>query len=109
MTDLELHRYRSTRPLRRELLLAGLAAAIIALGSSVEAKVIKWNCTLVANEKGLAPQKDFKMLFALDDVTGKATLIGNLGVADVIAVSGDRAITFLERLSSQRGRPSRVS
>jgi hypothetical protein len=48
----------------------------------------------------VASQKDFKRLFALDDVTGKATLIGNLGVAEVTPVSGDRAITFLERLSS---------
>lgn len=76
--------------------------ATVTLAAPVEAKVIKWNCTysIVSTDKGVAPQKDFRMLFALDEVTGKATLIGNMGVVDVTPVSGERAITFLERLSS---------
>jgi hypothetical protein len=70
------------------------------LGVSAQAKVIKWNCTFptIASPKGIKPQEDFKLLFAFDDLTGKATLIGNNGVSDVFVRQGDRNITILEPL-----------
>jgi hypothetical protein len=72
------------------------------LSHPAHAKVIRWNCTypVVANPNGVTRDQDFSMLFALDNVTGKATLTANNGVVDVAAIPGDRAITFLKRLSS---------
>jgi hypothetical protein len=73
-----------------------------ALGATAQARVIRWNCTfpIVANPNGVARDQDFQMLFALDDTTGKASLTGRNGVAEVAAIAGDRALTFLERLPS---------
>jgi len=42
--------------------------------------------------------ESFRLEFTYDDVADKAFLIGNAGVADVIASHGYEGITFLEKL-----------
>lgn len=88
----------------RSIIGAVAAASLCAafpMGSAA-AKVITWNCAfpLVANPNGVTRDRDFRMLFTLDDVTGKATRIADNGTVDVIVIAGDRAITFVERLPS---------
>jgi hypothetical protein len=79
-----------------------ITAATVMLDAPANAKVIMWQCTfpIVANPNGLIRDQDFKMLFALDDITGKAALIGNNGVTNVTVIAGDRVITFLQQLPS---------
>ena len=52
--------------------------------SHAAAKTSRWNCLfkLRAAAEGLF-RDDFRMEFTYDDVTGKAVMIGNQGVADV--------------------------
>ncbi len=75
---------------------------VLAFVSPTHAKIIKYNCTypLVANPNGIARNQDLKMTFAIDDATGKATLIGDAGTTDVILISGSAGLTFVERQNS---------
>ena len=79
-----------------------LAAAAVMLDAPANAKIIEWSCTypIVANPNGVTRDQDFKMLFALDDVTGKAISTGSNGPKEVTVIAGERVITFLERLPS---------
>ena len=100
----DVRRCRTTRPPVRRIVGAVAAVSLCAalhIGSA-DAKVIKWNCTfpVVANPNGVIRDRDFRILFTLDDVTGKAARIADDGTVDVIVIAGDRAITFVERLLS---------
>jgi hypothetical protein len=66
------------------------------------AKSYKWNCSYpkLASPDGLKAQRDFKLEFAFDDVTGKAVIFANNGVADVDAHIGSEAISFTEKLAT---------
>jgi hypothetical protein len=81
---------------------AAVMAAAAMLGASANAKIIEWHCTypIVANPNGVIRGQDFRMLFALDDATGKATSIHNSVKTDMTVVAGERVITFLERSPS---------
>jgi hypothetical protein len=65
------------------------------------AKNFRWNCvyTVVAAPNGLS-KEEFKLEFLHDDVTGKAVIVGNAGMADVDLHTGYLGITFLEKLPS---------
>jgi hypothetical protein len=80
-----------------------LLATILACGltSPALAKNIKWTCvyTVVAAPKGLS-KEEFKLEFLHDDVTGKAVIVGNAGMADVDLHTGYLGVTFLEKLPS---------
>lgn len=83
--------------------IAWLAATLILLGSSPSAmaKSHKWQCvyTQRASLDGLA-KDNFSVEFAVDDITGKAVIIGNLGMADVEVHNGFSSVTFIERLDT---------
>jgi hypothetical protein len=64
------------------------------------AKSYRWTCvyTQVASPKGLASER-FNLELAFDDITGKAVIIGNQGVAEAEAHIGPLGVTFMEKLS----------
>lgn len=66
------------------------------------AKSYKWSCTYPteASPDGVKAQTNFKLDFAFDDITGKAVLVGNNGVADVDVHIGSEAISFMEKLKT---------
>jgi hypothetical protein len=73
---------------------------VLAISSNaVMAKSYRWQCvyTQTASPQGLGKEQ-YTMEFAFDDITGKAVLIGNLGVADVEAHFGNNGMTFIEKL-----------
>ena len=102
-SDHQARAYRTARPLARTIIgpVAAILCAVLYTGSA-EAKIINWNCAfpVVANPNGVTRDQDFRILFALDDATGKAARIGDNGSIDVIVIAGDRAVTFVERLPS---------
>src|SRR6476660_9421692 len=79
-----------------------MTAAAVMLDAPANAKIIEWFCTypIVANPNGVTGDQDFRMLFALDDVTGKALSTGSNVAKEVTVIAGERVITFLERLPS---------
>jgi hypothetical protein len=82
---------------------AWLTATLMLLGflPSAMAKSHTWQCvyTQRASPDGLA-NDNLSLEFAVDDITGKAVIIGNLGVADVEAHHGSSSVTFIERLNT---------
>jgi hypothetical protein len=82
-------------------IIAWLAAplVVLAISSNAIAKSYRWQCVYsqYASPKGLA-KEHFTIEFAFDDITGKAVMIGSLGLADVEAHMGNNGITFLEKL-----------
>jgi hypothetical protein len=80
--------------------LALSAMVIGGLSSNVEAKTYRWNCvyTQQASPKGLVKEK-FSLEFAFDDITERAVIIGNQGVADVEVHRGPLSVTFMEKLN----------
>ena len=75
---------------------------LAALGEPSFAKVVNWTCSfpIVANPNGVMRDQDAKAQFTLDDVTGKAQLLGDNGAIDVAVIPGDRVMTFVARLPS---------
>jgi hypothetical protein len=70
------------------------------LSCTAEAKSYRWSCvyTQQASPKGLVNER-MTLEFAFDDITGKAVLIGNLGISDVEVHIGPVSVTFMEKLS----------
>lgn len=62
----------------------------------------RWTCAYSreASPSGIKSVNDFKLEFTFDDVTGKAMLVGNNGLADVDVHVGNGAISFMEKLGS---------
>jgi hypothetical protein len=77
-----------------------LSAVIAGASATAAAKTSRWNClfNLRAAAEGLF-RDDFRMEFAYDDVTGKAVMIGNQGLADVEIHMGPSGVTFSEKLT----------
>ena len=77
-----------------------VSAATVGASATAAAKTSKWNClfNLRAAAEGLF-RDDYRMEFAYDDVTGKAVMIGNQGVADVEIHMGPSGVTFSEKLT----------
>jgi hypothetical protein len=77
-----------------------VSAAIVGASAAAAAKTSKWNCLfkLRAAAEGLF-RDDFRMEFSYDDVTGKAVMIGNQGLADVEIHMGPSGVTFSEKLT----------
>jgi hypothetical protein len=79
--------------------------SVLAIGLTIslplEARGYRWNCdySKIATLDGLKADQ-FKLEFAFDDVTQKAVMIGNNGVADVEFQGGPLGVSFLERLST---------
>ena len=83
------------------VLVAALSVMMVGgVSSSAGAKSHKWNCVYAqrASSEGLA-KEDLKLEFAFDDITGKAMMIGNQGVADVEVHFGNLGVTFMEKLN----------
>jgi hypothetical protein len=82
----------------RVVMLAALA--LCTSPSPAPAKSYRWNCvyTQKASPDGLVKEGNFKLEFAVDDITGKAVMIGSLGLSDVDVHVGPLAITFMEKL-----------
>jgi len=85
---------------RMRLRLAAFAIATIAADPS-NAETLRWSCTYakIATPAGVRADT-FALEFVLDTLTKKAVMIGNAGVADIDAFSGNQGITFQERLGS---------
>ena len=82
---------------------SGYAIIIIILAAlpfSAEAKRFKWDCTYskYASPEGVKNIGDFKIEFAFDDITEKAVMIGNNGLADLDIHAGSYGVTFMEKL-----------
>jgi hypothetical protein len=77
------------------------------LPGRLQAETLRWKCTYtsIATPKGLANEK-FALEFALDNITGKAVLIGNAGMSDVDVFGGSHGLTFQEKLATGAVRPS---
>lgn len=75
------------------------SAATVCASSAAAAKTSRWNClfNLRAAAEGLY-KDNFSIEFVYDDVTSKAVLIGNQGVADVELHVGPSGVTFSEKL-----------
>ena len=84
--------------LTARFVVAGLLAFV---PFEAEAKRYKFDCSYsrYASPEGLKTAEGFQLEFAFDDITGKAVMIGNNGVADVDAHSGSLGITFMEKLN----------
>ena len=76
-----------------------VSAATMCASATAAAKTSRWNClfNLRAAAEGLF-RDNFRMEFAYDEVTGKAVMIGNQGVADVEVHMGPGGVTFSEKL-----------
>ena len=74
----------------------------IAAAPKTEAKIYRYNCsyTQTASPEGVKSTSTFKLEFAFDDMTGKAVLIGNIGMADVEIYVGNWGVTFLEKIAT---------
>jgi hypothetical protein len=70
------------------------------LTSSATAKSYRWNCvyTQQASPKGLVNER-FSLEFAFDDITERAVIVGNQGIADVDVHRGPLSVTFMEKLN----------
>jgi hypothetical protein len=86
------------RPATALVLIA--SAATVGASLSASAKTSRWNClfNLRAAAEGLY-RDVFRMEFAYDDLTGKAVMIGQQGVADVEIHMGSSGVTFSEKLT----------
>ena len=70
-----------------------------ALSMSAEARSYKWSCLFTHRAAPEGVKGDnFKFEFAFDDITGKAVIIGNMGVEDVEIHRGPFGVTFIEKL-----------
>jgi hypothetical protein len=80
-------------------LCAALNVVQMMLPDRLQAETLRWKCTYssMAAPKGLSNEK-FALEFALDNLTGKAVIIGNSGMSDVDVFSGSHGLTFQERL-----------
>jgi hypothetical protein len=69
------------------------------LPDRLQAETLRWKCTYssMATPKGLSNER-FALEFALDNLTGKAVIIGNGGMSDVDVFSGSHGLTFQEIL-----------
>jgi hypothetical protein len=78
-----------------------IVAITIVAPNSAPGETLRWNCSYsrMATPSGVANEK-FALEFALDTVTGKAVIIGNAGMSDVDAVSGNQGLTLQEKLGS---------
>jgi hypothetical protein len=85
----------------RTVAVVTLSALALAQPPMAHAETLRWKCDYpsYASPAGLKAEK-FSLEFAGDTITGKAVIIGNNGMADVAVVSGNLAITFLEKLGS---------
>ena len=77
--------------------LLGLASPLSAFANSVS-----FDCKfeLYASQDGLQKAKNFNLKFMMDTVTGKAVIVGNMGMSDVVPFAGEFGITFIEVLST---------
>jgi len=82
-------------------LCVALNAVQMMLPDRLQAETLRWKCTYtsIATPKGLANEK-FALEFAVDNVTGKAVIIGNAGMSDVDVFNGSHALTFQEKLTT---------
>jgi hypothetical protein len=73
----------------------------VMLPDRLQAETLRWKCTYssIATPKGLANEK-FALEFAVDNITGKAVIIGNNGMSDVDVFSGSYGLTFQEKLTT---------
>jgi hypothetical protein len=94
------HFRKSFVDMRGAIAIALSSIVIGGFSSSTAAKTYRWNCvyTQVASPKGLLNER-FSLEFAFDDITERAVMIGNQGVADVEVHRGPLSVTFMEKLS----------
>jgi len=79
-----------------------LLAAALLCAPSANAAAVVLSCSF---DRRCEPDQGcgvtaLSMIFHMDDVDGSAFIIGNNGVAEVQAISGNRATSFVERLPS---------
>jgi hypothetical protein len=84
------------------LALPALTAAAFVSGAPATAKVLQWTCAYpkVSNANGVTGDQELAFTFTVDDVTGKAAVIGGAVRSNVEIFAGTGSITFLERLPS---------
>ena len=88
---------RWCRPITALVIIA--SAATVSASSAAAAKTSRWNCLFKLRAAAEGLYKDnFSIEFVYDDVTSKAVMIGNQGVADVELHVGPSGVTFSEKL-----------
>lgn len=83
----------------RWLTLVSLVYVAAAMPASADTLEFVCDFPTRADEDGVGSQT-FNITFVVDTVSGDAFIRGNNGVAPVVALRGESAITFLERLDS---------
>lgn len=65
----------------------------------VDAKALKYTCLYSTMKSPTANSgKGMEFSFVLDELTGKAVIVGNAGMNDVEVYAGQDGVTFLERI-----------
>jgi len=82
------------------LIAVAIASIFVVVPLSADAKSYRWKCSYnkMASPEGVKREERFSLEFAFDDITGKAVMIGNIGVADVDIHMGNLGVTFMEKL-----------
>ena len=88
-------------PTARLVVVGLLLSIMLAFPFVAEAKRYRYDCAYpkYATPDGLKNSDGFELEFAVDDITGKAVMIGNNGVSGVDAHTGNLGVTFMERLN----------
>ena len=88
--------------LRTALVSVSVAACLFLWSGSATAKSVTFNCQFDASvsPEGLANpmKKTFKLQFQADSTTGKAVLVGDRGVEEVLMIPGTFGLSFVEKL-----------
>ena len=81
---------------------SAVAVAQLLCCAAADAKVLRWTCAYpkVSNANGVTGNQDLNLVFTLDDVTGRAIVIGNAGKSEVEVFAAPASVTFLQRQSS---------
>jgi hypothetical protein len=87
---------------RNFFVVPAVAIALLLFWDAAYAKVLRWTCAYpkVSNANGVTGDQELNLIFTLDDVTGRAIVIGNAGKSDAEVFAAPASITFLQRQSS---------
>lgn len=84
-----------------------LAASIVltlpyTVSSAERQATIEYDCKfdVFSSAKGLEKADNFNLRFLLETASGKAVIIGNNGMSDVVTMNGSEGLTFLEIIST---------
>jgi hypothetical protein len=86
------------KPIIFTAIVLGVIGGVPGVGA---AETVRLNCRfdVYASPDGLGAE-DFNLEYLIDTITEKAFLVGNLGVSEVVMVSGGYGVSFYELLAT---------